>query len=152
MEHEAQKAPVPAPAPPVVVAAPDAVGGAPLGVEQVLSLQRTAGNRAVCRAIASGLIQRDDAQPAAGGGVTGITISPQKATIPLEAGVTITAKAQPASAAGVQYSLDKGTVSPAAGTTIDATTGKVSVDAAQQGGTLRAKATAADTSWSDVPF
>jgi hypothetical protein len=151
MEHEQTPA-APAPAPPVVVAAPEAVGGAPMGVEQVLSLQRTAGNRAVCRAIASGLIQRDDAQPAAGGGVTGITISPQKSTLPLESGVTITAKAQPASAAGVQYSLDPGTVSPAAGTTIDATTGKVTVDPAQQGGTMRAKATAADTSWSDIPF
>jgi hypothetical protein len=151
VEHE--KTPVaPAPAPPVVVAAPEAVGGAPLGVDQVLSLQRTVGNRAVCRAIASGLIQRDDAQPAAGGGVTGITISPQKATIPLESGVTITAKAQPASAAGVQYSLDPGTVSPAAGTTIDASTGKVTVASGQQGGTMRAKATAADGSWQDIPF
>jgi hypothetical protein len=154
MEHEtptAAPAP-PAKAPPPVVAAPAAVGGAPMGAQQVLSLQRTAGNRAVCRAIASGLIQRDDAQPAAGGSVTGITISPQKATIPLESGVTITAKAQPASAAGVQYSLTAGTVSPAGGTTIDATSGKVTVDAAQQGGTMRAKATASDASWQDIPF
>ena len=37
MEHEKAPAP-PAPAPPVVVAAPEAVGGAPMGVEQVLSL------------------------------------------------------------------------------------------------------------------
>jgi hypothetical protein len=123
-----------------------------MGVEQVLSLQRTAGNRAVCRAIASGLIQRDDAQPTAGGGVTGVTISPQKSTIPLESGVTITAKAQPASAAGVQYSLVAGTASPASGTTIDATSGKVTVASDQQGGTMRAKATAADSSWSDIPF
>jgi hypothetical protein len=67
VEHDTAKPAAPAPAPPVVVAAPEAVGGAPLGVEQVLSLQRTAGNRAVCRAIASGLVQRDDAQPAAAG-------------------------------------------------------------------------------------
>jgi hypothetical protein len=82
VDHETAKPAAPAPAPPVVVAAPEAVGGAPLRVEQVLSLQRTAGNRAVCRAIASGLVQRDDAQPAAAGDLTGIAITPQKATIP----------------------------------------------------------------------
>jgi hypothetical protein len=153
MEHETTAAPAPpAKAPPAVVAAPAAVGGAPLGVAQVLSLQRTAGNRAVCRAIASGRLQRDDAQPAAAGDLGGITVSPQKATIPLESGVTITAKAQPASVTGVTYSLSAGTVSPAAGTTIDASTGKVTVDAAQQGGTLKAKATAPNGSDFEGPF
>lgn len=150
MEHEPAAA-APAPAPPVVVAAPVAVGGAPLGVEQVLSLQRTAGNRAVCRAIASGLIQRDAAVPAAGG-LTGIKVAPQKATNPLEAGVTITAQAQPAGAAGVTFSLDADSVAPAAGTTIDASTGRVTVDPAQQGGTMKAKATGADGAWFDAPF
>src|SRR6478609_1623230 len=119
MEHEQTPA-APAPAPPVVVAAPDAVGGAPMGVEQVLSLQRTAGNRAVCRAIASGLIQRDDAQPA-GGGAFSVSVSPQKASFPLESGVTITAKVDPAGT-GAQFSLAAGTTSPAAGTSIDAST------------------------------
>ena len=47
------------------MASPEAVGGAPMGVDAVLSLQRTAGNRAVGQAIASGLIQRDDAPAAA---------------------------------------------------------------------------------------
>src|SRR3954452_19871453 len=149
MEHETTAAP-PAPAPPVVVAAPDAVGGAPLGVDQVLSLQRSAGNRAVCRAIAAGLIQRDDAVPEAG--LAGIKVTPQKSTIPLESGVSIVAQAQPAGTSGVTYSLDAGTVSAAAGTTIDASTGKVTVDSAQQGGTLRAKASDANGAWFDAPF
>src|ERR1700753_291851 len=114
MEHEAAaKPPVPAPAPPVVVAAPEAVGGAPLGVDQVLSLQRTAGNRAVCRAIASGLIQRDDAPPGGGGGFS-LSVSPQKVTIPLESGVSIAAKVDPAGT-GAQFSLAAGTASPASG-------------------------------------
>jgi len=133
------------------VAAPEAVGGAPLGVDQVLSLQRTAGNRAVCRAIAAGLIQRDDdASPDSG--LAGIKVSPQKSTIPLESGVSIVAQAQPAGTSGVTYSLDKGTVSPAAGTTIDASTGRVTVDSAQQGGTMRAKAEDANGTWFDAPF
>jgi hypothetical protein len=149
MEHEAQAPPVPAPAPPVVVAAPEAVGGAPMGVDQVLSLQRTAGNRAVCRAIAAGLIQRDDAQPAAAG-LTGVTVTPGKSSIPAEAGVTITARAQGGS--GITYSLDAGTATAASGTTIDKTSGRVTLDAKQPGGTLKAKATGSDGSWADQEF
>jgi len=132
------------------VAAPEAVGGAPLGVDQVLSLQRTAGNRAVCRAIASGLLQRDDATPDSG--LSGTKVSPQKSTIPLESGVSIVAQAQPAGTSGVTYSLDAGTVTAAAGTSIDASTGRVTVDSAQQGGTMRAKATDANGTWFDAPF
>jgi hypothetical protein len=140
MEHEAPTPAPPVAAPPVVVAAPDAVGGAPLGVDQVLSLQRSAGNRAVCRAIASGLIQRDDAQPAGGGGSFSLSVSPQKATFPLESGVTIAARVDPAGT-GAQFSLAAGTASPAAGTSIDASTGVVTLDAKQPGGTLKAQAT-----------
>ncbi len=137
MEHEtATPVKAPAPAPPVVVAAPEAVGGAPMGVDQVLSLQRTAGNRAVCRAIASGLIQRDDAQPAGGG--FSVAVTPQKATIPLESGVTMTAKA---TVAGAQFSLTAGTTTPAGGTKIDASSGVITLDAAQPGGTMVANAT-----------
>jgi hypothetical protein len=146
MEHEAAKTPVPAP--PVVVATPEAAGGAPLGVQQMLSLQRTAGNQAVCRAIAAGLIQRDDAQPAAGG-LTGVVVTPGKSSVPAEAGVTITARAQGGTGT---YSLAAGTATPASGTTIDATSGRVTLDAKQPGGTLKAKATAADGSWAEQEF
>jgi hypothetical protein len=146
MEHEHAPA-APAPAPPVVAAAPEAVGGAPLGVEQVLSLQRTVGNQAVCRAIASGLIQRDDAQPAAAG-LTGVTVTPGKSSIPAETGVTITARAQGGTGT---YSLQAGTATAASGTTIDAASGRVRLDAKQPGGTLKAKATAS-TSWADQEF
>jgi hypothetical protein len=142
MEHETTAAhapPAQAPAPPVVVAAPEAVGGAPLGVDQVLSLQRTAGNRAVCRAIATGLIQRDDAQPAGAGGAFSLSVSPQKATFPLESGVSITATVTPAGT-GAQFSLAAGTASPASGTSIDANSGVVTLDAKQPGGTLKAQA------------
>src|SRR4051794_7917614 len=143
MEREAATAAAPAPAKAPVV--PAAVGGAPIGAGQVLSLQRTAGNQAVCRAIATGSIQRDDAapavagqpsagaEPAAAGDVTGITVTPQKARIPLEAGVMITAAARPAGLAGVVYSLSAGSTSPAAGTSIDAGTGTPSSRAAAEG-------------------
>jgi hypothetical protein len=129
------------------------VGGAPLGVDQVLSLQRSAGNRAVCRAIASGLIQRDDtgAPATASVSVSGVTVTPAKSTTPTESGVTITAKAAPANATGVKFTLDAGTAAVGAGTTIDETTGKVTLDAKQAGGTLKATATSDDGlgAWSD---
>jgi hypothetical protein len=143
----------PASAPPVVVATPAAVGGAPMGADQVLSLQRTAGNRAVCRAIAGGLIQRDDtgAQAAASVAVAGVTVTPAKSTTPTESGVTITAKATPANASGVKFTLDAGSAAVGAGTSIDEKTGKVTLDAKQAGGTLKATATSDDgtSAWSD---
>ena len=59
MEHSTA---APQPAPPV--AAPAV--GVPVATESVvLSMQRTVGNRAVCRAIASGMLARDDAPGAA---------------------------------------------------------------------------------------
>jgi hypothetical protein len=102
----------------------------------ILSLQRTAGNQAVCRAIASGTLAREDAAEKP---ISGVTVAPQKATLPLESGVAITAKAKPSE--GAKYTLEAGTVSAAAGTTIDETSGVVSVDAKQPGGTLKPKAT-----------
>ena len=129
-----------------MVAAPAA--GAPMGVETVLSLQRTAGNRAVGRALSRGLIQRDDkAAPA----LTGVTVSPGKASIPLSAGTTVQATAKPASVTGVKYSLAADKVAPAAGTTIDESTGAMTLDAKQPGGSMKAKAST-DTSWAEQGF
>ena len=100
-------------------------------------MQKTAGNRAVCRAIASGMLARDDAPgaatPTAGGAITGFSVSPNDATMPLESGVTITAKVD-AGRHRRQVSLEAGTVAPAAGTKID-DSGKVTLDAKQPGGT-----------------
>lgn len=103
----------------------------------ILSLQRTAGNQAVCRAIASGVLARDEQADTP---IGGLSITPNKATLPLESGVSITAAAKPAGVTGVKYSLEAGTVGPAAGTKIDASSGVVSVDAKQPGGKLKAKA------------
>jgi hypothetical protein len=111
--------------------------GAPLADDAVLSLQRTAGNRAVGRAIDRGLIQRDDKPPAS---LTGLSITPQKASVPLSSGTAITAAAQPAGAGTIKYSLKPDKVSPAAGTKIDETSGAVTLDAKQPGGSLKARA------------
>jgi hypothetical protein len=81
-----------------------------MGVDTVLSLQRTAGNRAVGRAIERGLIQRDDKAVA----LTGVTVTPAKASIPLASGVSMSAAAKPAGATGVKYSLVADKVAPAA--------------------------------------
>lgn len=114
----------------------------------ILSLQRTAGNQAVCRAIAAGTLAREET---ADKPLSGVTVTPQKATLPLEAGTSITAAAKPAGVTGVKWTLEAGTASAAAGTKIDETTGVVSVDAKQPGGTLKAKATNA-VSFGDAPF
>lgn len=103
----------------------------------ILSLQRTAGNQAVCRAIASGVLARDEA---ADKPISGLSITPQKATMPLESGTSITAAAKPAGVTGVKYALEAGTVAAAAGTKIDESSGVVSVDAKQPGGKLKVKA------------
>jgi hypothetical protein len=142
VEHE----PAAAPAPPVVAASPEVVGGAPLGAETVLSLQRTAGNQAVCRAIATGQIARAPTQV----GVTGVTVSPAKFTAPLEAGVSVRAVAAPANATGVTWALKDGTAA-VTGSSIDAK-GAIAVGAAQPGGTLEAEATADDGSSFSMPF
>jgi hypothetical protein len=103
----------------------------------ILSLQKTAGNQAVCRAIASGVLARDDA---ADKPISGLSVTPQKATMPLESGTSITAAAKPAGVTGVKYALEAGTVAPAAGTKIDESSGVVSVDAKQPGGKMKVKA------------
>jgi hypothetical protein len=145
-EHDTAVAP-PLPAAPVVAASPEAVGGAPMGVDTILSLQRTAGNRAVGRAISRGLIQRDDKDVA----LTGITVTPAKASIPLASGVSVSASAKPAGAGGVKYSLVADKVAPAAGTKIDESSGAITLDAKQPGGSLKAKAATA-TSWAEQGF
>jgi hypothetical protein len=143
LEHEVSVAP----APPAVVASPERAGGAPLGAETVLSLQRTAGNQAVSRAIASGQIQRAPTKV----GVTGVTVTPSRFTIPLEAGVSVTAKAAPANATGVTWTLKDGSAT-VTGSAIDAKTGAITVAAGQPGGTLKAEAKADDGSTFAMPF
>jgi len=140
MEHSTA---APQPAPP---AAAPAVGVPVANESVVLSMQRTVGNRAVCRAIATGMLARDDAPgaatPTAGGAITGFSVSPTVATMPLESGVTITAKVTP-DGTGAKLSLEAGTAAPAAGTKID-DSGTVTLDAKQPGGTIKIKAQAAN--------
>src|SRR6478609_4289991 len=111
----------------------------------ILSLQKTAGNQAVCRAIAGGMLARDEVADTP---VSGVAVKPQKATLPLESGTSIKATAK---GSGIKWSLEAGTVAPAAGTTIDESTGDVTVDAKQPGGKLKAKGTNA-VSWGDGEF
>jgi hypothetical protein len=167
LEHDAAPAAPQPQAAPLAVAAPESApvirlarsavatpsrsaGGAPLGDDEILSLQKTAGNRAVGRAIDRGLIQRDDAAPAAAAALTGVTITPQKASIPLS-GTTITAAAKPAGAGTIKYSIAADKVAPAAGTTIDESTGAVTLDAKQPGGSLKIKAEN-ESSFADSTF
>jgi hypothetical protein len=110
----------------------------------ILALQRTAGNQAVCRA----LLAREDK---ADKGITGVTVTPGKSTMPLDAGTSITAAAKPGDAGGVKYSLVADSVAPAAGTKIDESTGVVTLDAKQPGGKLKAKATNS-VSYFEQPF
>jgi hypothetical protein len=125
----------PQPAPPV--AAPAVV---PVATESVvLSMQKTVGNRAVCRAIASGVLARDDAEAASDAAFSGVSVSPSQSTMPLESGTTITASTTPANA-NAKFSLESGTVGPAAGTKIDESSGKVTLDAKQPGGDMTVKA------------
>ena len=65
----------------------------------ILSLQKTAGNQAVCRAIAGGMLAREDL---ADKPISGVTVAPQKATMPLESGTSITAAAKPEGSDGRQ--------------------------------------------------
>src|SRR5829696_5721024 len=114
---EREKAAVAETAAPVVAPAPGVVASDNV----VLSLQRTVGNRAVCRAIASGMLARDDAPaaaPTADAAITALKVTPSQATMPLESGTTITAATTPASA-GAKFTLEADTAAPAAGTTID---------------------------------
>lgn len=119
--------------------------GAKLDEPAILALQRTAGNQAVCRAIAGGMLAREDKADTP---VSGVKVTPQKMTLPLESGTSPTASAK---GSGIKWTLEAGTVAPAAGTTIDETTGVVSVDAKQSGGKLKAKGTNA-VSWGDGQF
>ena len=114
----------------------------------ILSLQKTAGNQAVCRAIAAGMLAREDV---ADKPISGVTVAPQKATMPLESGTSITAAAKPAGVTGVKWTLEAGTAAPATGTKIDESTGVVSLDAKQPGGTMRPKATNG-ASFADAEF
>ena len=128
--HATPKAAPPVAAPAMVPVANESV---------VISMQRTVGNRAVCRAIASGMLARDDAAPASDTAFTGVSVSPTQSTMPLESGTTITASTAPANA-GAKFTLETGTVAAAAGTTIDESSGKVTLDAKQPGGDLKVKA------------
>lgn len=132
MEH-AHAAPEPAPP----AAAPAVVPVATQSV--VLSMQRTVGNRAVCRAIASGLLARDDATPVDDPPLAGVSVTPSQATMPLESGTSLKASATPANA-NAKFKLEADTASPAAGTTIDESTGAITLDAKQPGGMLKVKA------------
>ena len=117
----------------------------------VLALQRTAGNAAVSRAIATGQlgVQRQGGAPVA---VTGVAVSPARTSVPLPAGTGIRATATPRNATGVVFSLTAGSAALAGGTSINPTTGVVTVDPQQAGGTLAARATSADGSFAELEF
>jgi len=136
--------PAHAPAPPAAapVVAPQ-VGALPDSqVEVVLSLQRTAGNQAVCRGIASGVIARAPAP------VTSVTVSPSRFTVPVESGTTVKATAN---AADATWALKDGTAA-VTGSSI-AADGTITIGGSQPGGTLNAEATSADgTSSYSKPF
>lgn len=118
----------------------------------LLRLQRRAGNGSVRALVGRLAVQRDDgATTTADVGVTGVTLSAAKVTIPLAAGVSVTATAAPANATGVTYSVEKGTVDPS-DTTIDASTGAITIGASQPGGRINVKATAGDGSWATSPL
>jgi hypothetical protein len=125
-----------APAPPV--AAP-AVTATELAVPQetavgaVLSLQRTAGNRATTRALAGGWLQRD-AEPAASVSITDVKLSAAAATVP--ASGTVQATAAPKTATGVKFKAEKDTVEPT-NVTVDASSGLVTIGDKQEGGDVK---------------
>jgi hypothetical protein len=124
-----------APAPPV--AAP--VTRADLAVPHetafgaVLSLQRTAGNRATTRALAGGWLQRD-AEPMASVSITDVKLSAAAATVP--ASGTVQATAAPKNASGVKFKVEKDTVEPT-NVTVDASSGLVTIGDKQEGGDVK---------------
>jgi len=142
-EHE----PVAAPAAAPPVATPEAAAPAPaFGAAAILSLQRTAGNQAVSRAIADGRIARDAKQVS----VTGVSVSPSQFSVPVESGVKVKATAAPANATGITWALKDGTAT-VTGSTID-DKGVITFGASQPGGSLLAEATADDGSSADRSF
>jgi hypothetical protein len=84
--------------------------------------------------------------------VTGVAVSPARTSVPVPAGTVIRATAAPRNATGVAFSLTPGSAAPASGTSINRTTGVVTVDPQQAGGTLRARATSADGSFAELEF
>ena len=101
----------------------------------ILALQAGAGNALVSRALASGIIQRAP-KPVP---LTGIKVSPDVATVPVDSGVSHTAQAVPSNATDVTFSLVAGSAA-VKGTTVDASTGAITAGATQEGGTVKAKA------------
>ena len=119
MEHD--RPPPPQPAPPVAapaVAVPVANRG-----RRCLSMQRTVGNRAVCRAIASGMLaarrRAGRRTPTAGGAITGLSVSPNDATMPLESGVDDHGDGDAGRTPARSSRWRRARVAPAAGTKID---------------------------------
>ncbi|MDA0166763.1 hypothetical protein OM076_41260 [Solirubrobacter ginsenosidimutans] len=82
--------------------------------------------------------------------MTGVTITPPKASIPLS-GTTITAAATPAGAGTVKYSLVADKVAPAAATKIDESSGAITLDPKQPGGSMKVRADN-ESSWADASF
>lgn len=136
-EHDvAPEAPVAAPlvAPgPLAVPEQTAVGA-------VLSLQRTAGNRATTRALAGGWLQREP-EALAQVSISGVTLSAAAATVP--ASGTVQATAAPKNASGVTFKVEKDTVEPT-GVTVDAASGVITIGDKQEGGDVKITGESAD--------
>ena len=125
-------------------------GAALLSASQVVHLQRAIGNRATIATLQRlGSFLQVQRQPNTSVSVTGVTVSASKVSVPPEASLNLRARAQPATATGVQFSVDKGSVSPT-GVTIDASTGVITLSSGQAGGTVTIKATASDGSWASI--
>lgn len=79
-------------------------------------------------------------QPAQAVALTAATINHDRVTVPPGAGLTLTAGKTPANATGVTFSLVGDTAAIATGTTINASSGAITVAAAQTGGRAHAEA------------
>jgi hypothetical protein len=116
-----------------------------LTADGILTLQRAVGNRAVSDLLAGGRdgrrLQRQGKQVS----VTKVTLNHNQVTVPPEAGLSVTAKAAPANATGVQFAVEKVTVE-VKDVSVDPSTGAVTIGAGQPGGDLKISAKAADGS------
>lgn len=72
--------------------------------------------------------------------LTGVTVAPDKITVPPAAGVNVVASKAPANATGVTFALVAGTATIATGTRINATSGAITIGPGQTGGLVDAQA------------
>ncbi|MFO1084943.1 MAG: DUF4157 domain-containing protein [Reyranellaceae bacterium] len=91
--------------------------------------------------IAPPALYRQPAQPAPPVALNGVSVNHDRVSVPPPAGHGLKAILDPPNATGVTLAVSGGTATIAAGTTINSTTGKVTIDAKQTGGSADVKAT-----------